>query len=732
MKDVRGINSNGNDVWAASTGGLFYFNRTDIQNSVKKFTSIDGLLSNELSSIIVDNSGNVWTGGTDGAISKYSPGSNSWRVVTDIQTSTEPSKSINGLFQYGNYMFFATEFSIVKFNISQFNFVDQPYIYLGSLPVKTPVYDVIVINDTIWAATKNGIAYANINNYLPIASNWLNFTTTNSSMLKNKTNDVAFFNNKIYFGTDSGMVYYDGTSINLYQPTYNGVPVADWISHMEVSNGSLYFSTYQYSNNIFRVDQNNINVANLVYQDIKVNSLDVNSANELLIGTDNKGLMIYANNNSSYIMPNTPFSNIFFNITVNQSSNVFGVSGSLGDWSYYSGIYRYDGTNWRNFTPQTYPQMGTMCCGMVHTYSSKFSNTAWASGWGNGLMKIEGDSLYKYDDSNSRINYYTVPGFCLVMGMCEDNGGNLWLLNNFTQKPIVNFTGDTAYAAPVGNSYTTFFQFLVIDNYNTKWMTLDNIEGSQRGVMYFNESANIGNIISYNQLGADISGVNGIIKDKNGEIWVATNNGIVVIPDPYQVISNPNSIPYLFKMRIIENGISTPLTENVQSIRTDALNNKWIGTFANGLLYVSPDGSTLISRYNNLNSPLPDNKVTTISSDDENGVIYFGTPKGLVSYQTIAVEPLLECDRITAGPNPYVIPNSSLLRIDGLVENSLIKILTISGSLVAEFETPGGRVANWDGRDLSGNYVGSGIYIIVGYNQEGSKVCTGKVAVIRQ
>ena len=33
---------------------------------------------------------------------------------------------------------------------------------------------------------------------------------------------------------------------------------------------------------------------------------------------------------------------------------------------------------------------------------------------------------------------------------------------------------------------------------------------------------------------------------------------------------------------------------------------------------------------------------------------------------------------------------------------------------------------------MNGSYVASGIYIIVGYNKDGSKVCTGKVAVVRR
>ena len=84
------------------------------------------------------------------------------------------------------------------------------------------------------------------------------------------------------------------------------------------------------------------------------------------------------------------------------------------------------------------------------------------------------------------------------------------------------------------------------------------------------------------------------------------------------------------------------------------------------------------------------------------------------------------------GPNPFVVPGNYPLRIDGLVEESTVKILTISGTLVAEFETAGGRVTTWDGRDTYGNYVSSGIYIIAGFNKDGSKVCKGKVAVVRK
>jgi hypothetical protein len=226
--------------------------------------------------------------------------------------------------------------------------------------------------------------------------------------------------------------------------------------------------------------------------------------------------------------------------------------------------------------------------------------------------------------------------------------------------------------------------------------------------------------------------VNDVMADNSGEIWIATDNGIAIILDPYQVIQNPNTAPDFYKMRIIANGISTPLTENVKTVRADALNNKWIATLSNGLIYVSPDGSTILAEYNTSNSPLLDNSISTIATDPKGGKVFFGTQYGLISYQTVAVEPLADCGKITAGPNPYLIPNDNLLRIDGLVEGSSVKILTISGTLVDEFESPGGRIANWDGRDQNGNLVATGIYIIAGFNKDASKVCTGKVAVVRR
>ncbi|HWA05978.1 MAG TPA: hypothetical protein VG961_05480 [Ignavibacteria bacterium] len=735
LREVKGISLGGNLVWAASSGGLFNFDPNNFSN-IKKYTSLDGLGSNELTAVTAGGNNSVWVGAFDGSISVLNTTDQSWRQITDIYTSTEPSKRINAFYEYNNLMFFATEFCIVKFNIPQFQFVDQPYTRYGNLISPSPVYDIMVVNDTLWAATKNGIAYANINNNLPIASNWSTFTTGNSVLKNNKANSVIYFDSRVFIGTDSGMVYFQNGTLNSFAPMYNGNPIEDPVSKMTVAGSTIYFTVFSYNGSertnfrLFRVSTANINNAELIESGTDVNSLKVNSAGDLLIGTQNNGVNVYRNNASNYIIPNGPFSNLQSSLTVDASSRLWSVSGSLGDWTPRSGIYELNGESWTNFTYSSHPVIGNGCCGWVNVYPDRLGNM-WVAGWGNGLLKINGNDITRYDETNSILAFAGGAGFVLTYGLDEDNSGNLWVLNNFAQNSIVNFTQQVSYPAPVGNT-AAFFTTLAIDNFNTKWMTLHPIEGGVRGLMYFNEGTSpTGALINYSQLGTDVGQVNQVVTDKNGEVWVATNNGVIVIPNPEQVINNPGSVPTLFKMRIIENGISTPLTENVLSIAVDALNNKWLGTISDGVLYVSPDGSTLLARYNTLNSPLIDNKILSIAVDNETGTAYFGSEKGIVSYKTIAVNPLTECDKIKAGPNPFLVPSGTTLKIDGLVAESTVKILSISGVLVAEFETPGGRIAEWDGKDLNGNYVSSGIYIIAGYNKDASKVCTGKVAIVR-
>ena len=70
--------------------------------------------------------------------------------------------------------------------------------------------------------------------------------------------------------------------------------------------------------------------------------------------------------------------------------------------------------------------------------------------------------------------------------------------------------------------------------------------------------------------------------------------------------------------------------------------------------------------------------------------------------------------------------------IRGLVSNSNIKIFSIYGSLITEFAAQGGGRAFWDGKDSNGKLVASGIYFVVAYSDDGTKIAKSKIAVIKK
>jgi len=215
--------------------------------------------------------------------------------------------------------------------------------------------------------------------------------------------------------------------------------------------------------------------------------------------------------------------------------------------------------------------------------------------------------------------------------------------------------------------------------------------------------------------------------DKRGDVWVGTGLGVNVISNTNEITSSSTNDPSL---RI--SSVFTLRQQSINDIAVDPLNQKWVAT-NQGLLLVNSDGSRLLAAYDSKNSPILSDIVVSVAVDDNAGIVYVGTDKGLTSFETPFTKPLEAFDELFIYPNPYVVTDGSkLLTIDGLVRDSDIKILTIDGKLVAEFSSPGGRTASWDGRDVDGNLINSGVYIVVAFDSEGNNAITGKVAVFRK
>ena len=130
-------------------------------------------------------------------------------------------------------------------------------------------------------------------------------------------------------------------------------------------------------------------------------------------------------------------------------------------------------------------------------------------------------------------------------------------------------------------------------------------------------------------------------------------------------------------------------------------------------------------------SNLLSNYIESIAINEQTGEVFIGTDKGLCSYMSdaaIANEKMTK-DNVWAYPNPVKPDYTGLITITGLSYQADVKITTVNGTLVAQGKSNGG-IFTWDGCDLNGKRVASGIYMVQTVTNEGNKGTVCKIAII--
>ena len=128
---------------------------------------------------------------------------------------------------------------------------------------------------------------------------------------------------------------------------------------------------------------------------------------------------------------------------------------------------------------------------------------------------------------------------------------------------------------------------------------------------------------------------------------------------------------------------------------------------------------------------LSDN-VESIAINHETGEVFIGTDQGLCSYMSDATkaEVSMVKDNVYAYPNPVVSGYDGLITIVGLSLDADVKILSVSGQLVAQGRSNGGTFT-WNGRDRQGRRVASGVYMVATATSNGEKGVVCKIAIVK-
>ncbi len=359
--------------------------------------------------------------------------------------------------------------------------------------------------------------------------------------------------------------------------------------------------------------------------------------------------------------------------------------------------------------------------------------------WGKGVLELKNNQVMKhYTDSNSTLTQIPDVGYIRIGGLAFDDDQNLWVVNSGGSIPVhVRTPGGEWTGLNYNNQINCpdLGKIIVTEN-NHKWMIL----GRGNGLFAFDDNGTPADLsddktkkISVtNEYGEIISNdVYDIAEDKNGAIWLGTSKGVVVYHNPENVFEEN-----IFASQVLiprndgtDNADILLGAQTVTNVCVDGANKKWFGTQTGGVYKTSADGIIQIHSFNKDNSPLFSNNIISMDIVPESGEVYIMTSEGLISYRGEASEPKENFDNVYAFPNPVRPEYNGPITIHGLVAGSIVKITDVAGNLVFETRSEGGQ-ALWEGTDMNGNRVHTGVYLVFSANEDGTKSNVTKILFI--
>ncbi|MBN2009848.1 hypothetical protein JW960_10945 [candidate division KSB1 bacterium] len=683
-------------LWCVSNGGVFSISLED--SSYAEYTNTSGLSSIDVRTIEIDHRGNVWVGMYDGYINKFVPATRTWETVDEYKGHV-----IYDIESYGDSLFIALEMGISLYNIRREE-VKETYKNLGKgFPVEIQINDIYIHGKDIWAGTNYGIAKSNLNIVnLMAPESWTNYTRTDNNLISNTVQTIVGVGDYIFAGMDVGVQRFNGSGWDVWTTNMN---VTALIAHGDTMYSGTKDGVYIYDADGRRLlGEKFKNIASLVVDDNgQLWAGRLKNDAELSEGYSKYDAV---NNTWEHFLPPGPASNSF-------KCLAFDLNGVL--WAgTNNGIVKYDGASW---TKISLKDMGYKDSGIMAVKVDRY-NTKWIGSHGAGLVKIDPDENITVYGSGYLSGIANDPLYVPVTNVAIDSRDNVWCIvyNASDGKVLAALTpeGQWQYFSTsdgiITNSARELYG-LTVDNYDRIWV------GSRSGVTVVDYNGTLmdksddiyGTLTTVD--GLTNNDVRSLADDDDGIMWLGTQQGLNMWNgDVYE-----------------EYGV---IHDNIETILVDVLNNKWFGTVG-GLSVLAPDNYTW-KHYTISDSRLVSNDVTAFAFDDNSGQMYIGTTNGLSVLQTPYSKPQANMDSLKAGPNPYFPDRGDDFTIYGLAVKASVKILTPNGTLIRSVskDDVNGFFA-WDGRDDSGQFVASGVYVFVIYSEETGESKVGKVAVIR-
>lgn len=744
-------------IYFLSEGGIFYFNKLD--NSVVTLTKIDDLSGS-------DFSGMEYSYATNNLIVFYK---NSMvdivsedDVVTPIPAIKSKNISGNKLIYnatcVGDLCYLSCGFGIVVLDIVNQQIKDT--FIIGDNGGYEVVYDVAVDDQNIYAGTPNGIKYAPLD-----APNLLDFsywTREDNKFVQDGNYDFLEYGVGRVWAVHKSKEWHGDRIVSRHNKDtwYSEYTELEVVRSMNIQGDMITFCGRDAEDkNFVRVYQQNVglvaNIDRYSFSDPSVTPYGTDTIGIDPLGAlvDETGIIWIADNNYGavrlkdgvfdVINPGGPVDNSAFSLTFSNNKLWVAGGGVNSSWDnlYNRAVFQSyvsSEDRWEAFSVYNQPILKHNFDVVKVLPTPGDPNHIFVGTWGGGILEFkDGKYVTTFNENNSSLqNIRNGDYFLRIGGMDFDSKGNLWVSNSEVEKclSVRRTNGDwesfsipeLAYSYKVGKVMVASDDkiWMIVPREKTKGLFVMRNDGQHQTMV---------DVTSYFSNGDDapwiapMNDVYDVVEDINGEIWVGTSKGATVFHSTDQIFTK---VPfYADQPSLNENdGYYHPLlqTQTVTAIAVDGGNRKYLGTRNDGIYLVSADGTEEIEHYTAENSDLISDGIVNLEYDGKNGILYVGTDLGLVSLVTPSKQSFDHFTNVYAYPNPVRSTYEGDIYITGLMEDTNVKITTVSGQLVSEMTSVGGQ-ASWDGRDLAGNRVHTGVYMVLCASKDGMESAITKI-----
>lgn len=717
-RDASLISLSGSTVSIASAAGIARYDKTS--GTFEYLSKVTGLSDAGISALTYSEEyAAAIIGYSDGNID-IRTGGRTYNINDLKRNSTYTSKKINHILCVDDAAYLSCDFGIVKIDLRR-RVISETWL-IGDGGSALQVNELTIWNALFCAATAQGVRQGPVSgSALTDHTHWTLVTGIPNN--QGVFTHIASTSQKLLVSYNQQYLY----QFNGIQWTPYSLPDENTENIVQLSGSGQRMLVVR-THDVFSDNANlttPLQIINQTSQSLLVRNAKADAEGTLWMADLQKGLVEYpANGTTTFHTPQGPAAPL--NGTMVFRDNALYATG--GDHDLLPGIISMlTSQRWNNITDPDHRNLGAMDVSPV-------TPGQWAVGAKDqGLLLYQNQILAtQYTPANSPIE--APSGLIRISGLRYDAQGVLWGVQQNASKPVVARLPDGSWKSfswAAGNHPG----ILHFDLNGQGWITTEN-----DGLFVFNNGGTPTDesddrtirFFPHTVFGQTIRTTYCIANDLNGSVWIGTESGPVIFPNPASITQGIGTGgTHILVPGEDEPEMVFPLlgSEPILSIAVDGANQKWLGTATGGVFLLSGDGQQQLAHFTTSNSPLPSDQVTGIAVNDYTGEVYFQTEYGIVGYRGTAVAAGPDFTKMYAYPNPVRESFEGNITITGLVQDTHLKVTDISGNLVYETVSQGGQ-AFWDGRNLRGKRVATGVYLIFCSNRDGTQTHIGKLLFI--